>query len=214
MTSAVLLKKSEQTRQRILDAAATLLAARGYAGTSIKAIAEEIGMQDASLYYYFPSKEALVLEVLHIGTSEAEDAVATAVAAIDANAEPLEALRLAIVAHAKSVLGMGDYPRANVRNFGQLPAEIRSEHQAEQARYGRTWKALIERAMSAGVIRTDLDPSVVRMLILGAMNWGPEWFKTEGALSSDRVGEQMASLVMEGLVPRQERGHPAKEKND
>jgi AcrR family transcriptional regulator len=214
VTSAVLLKKSEQTRQRILDAAATLLAARGYAGTSIKAIAEEIGMQDASLYYYFPSKEALVLEVLHVGTSEAEDAVATAVAAIDANAEPLEALRLAIVAHAKSVLGMGDYPRANVRNFGQLPAEIRSEHQAEQARYGRTWKALIARAMSAGVIRTDLDPSVVRMLILGAMNWGPEWFKTEGALSSDRVGEQMASLVMEGLVPRQERGHPAKAKND
>jgi hypothetical protein len=95
-----------------------------------------------------------------------------------------------------------------------LPAEIRSEHQAEQARYGRTWKALIARAMSAGVIRTDLDPSVVRMLILGAMNWGPEWFKTEGALSSDRVGEQMASLVMEGLVPRQERGHPAKAKND
>ena len=195
-------KKSEQTRQRILDAAATLLAARGYAGTSIKAIAEEIGMQDASLYYYFPSKEALVLEVLRLGTNQAEAAVASAVAALDASQQPLEALRLAIVAHARSVLGMGDYPRANVRNFGQLPQEIREVHQTEQVRYGRAWKALIDKAIASGTLREDLEPSVVRMLILGAMNWGPEWFKIEGELSPELVGEQMASMVLDGLVVR------------
>ena len=93
-------RKSDQTRQRILDAAASILATRGFAGTSIKAIADSIDMQDASLYYHFESKDALVLEVLRMGVVLAEEAVTGAVKALGENPDPVEALRVAIMAHA------------------------------------------------------------------------------------------------------------------
>lgn len=194
------MRKSDQTRQRILDAAASTLASRGYAGTSIKAIADSIDMKDASLYYHFESKDELVLEVLRLGTTLAEDAVRRAVSALGEDPDPLDALRAAIVAHASAVLGMGDYPRANVRNFGQLPPEIANAHMGHQRRYGGVWRSLLQAAMDSGRIRQDLDASAARMLILGALNWAPEWYKPDGTLTPAGVGEQMACMVLEGLI--------------
>ncbi|MGA1372869.1 MAG: TetR/AcrR family transcriptional regulator [Pseudomonadales bacterium] len=193
-------RKSNQTRQRILDAAASILATRGFAGTSIKAIADSIDMQDASLYYHFESKDALVLEVLRMGVMLAEEAVTTAVKALGDDPDPVEALRVAIMAHASAVLGMGDYPRANVRNFGQFPPAIASAQMSHHRRYARVWRELVEKAMADGRIRQDLNPSAVRLLILGALNWAPEWYSSEGELSPDAVGEQMAAMIIDGLT--------------
>jgi AcrR family transcriptional regulator len=47
---------AEATQRRILDAAEELFAERGYAGTSIRDIAERLSMTKAALYYHFPGK--------------------------------------------------------------------------------------------------------------------------------------------------------------
>src|SRR5210317_738406 len=112
------MKKSDRTRQEILDATAASLATVGYSATTVKSIADSIGMQDASIYYHFASKDELVGQVLDIGTALAVDAVDRALAKLPDQNDPREALRVAIIAHAEAVLGGGDYPRANVRSFG------------------------------------------------------------------------------------------------
>ncbi|MFE0256727.1 TetR family transcriptional regulator [Streptomyces sp. NPDC059010] len=48
------------TRQRILDAASVLFAERGYSGTSMRDLAQHLGMTSAALYYHFPAKEELL----------------------------------------------------------------------------------------------------------------------------------------------------------
>ena len=52
------------TRERILQAAFTVLSRQGYENTSIKDIAEEAGVAQGLIHYYFKSKQQLVLEVL------------------------------------------------------------------------------------------------------------------------------------------------------
>jgi AcrR family transcriptional regulator len=193
-------KKSERTRQRILDAAAASLAANGYAGTSVKSIAAAIGMQDASLYYHFDSKDDLVMEVLRIGTALAHDAVELAVSDLGDDADPLDALRTAIVAHAVAVLGGGDYPRANVRSYGQLPPALADQHHRQQREYGHVWRRLLDRAFGSGRLRSDLDPTVVRLLVLGALNWALEWFDAEGAVSPERLGETLTDMTLSGML--------------
>jgi AcrR family transcriptional regulator len=52
------------TRSRILDAAQTLFAARGYAATTTKSIAEAAGVATGLVFYHFPSKQRLLEELL------------------------------------------------------------------------------------------------------------------------------------------------------
>lgn len=69
---------AEPTRRRILDAATELFVERGFAGTSIRDIAEHLGMTKGSLYYHFSSKEDLLLAMLDPLLSAIEEFVAAA----------------------------------------------------------------------------------------------------------------------------------------
>jgi AcrR family transcriptional regulator len=78
----------------IIDAAARVFAERGYHGTTTQAIADVLGMRQASLYYYFPSKEAALEEVCARGT---DGFVEGAERVMQMEAPPLEKLKLLIL---------------------------------------------------------------------------------------------------------------------
>jgi len=193
------MKKSDRTRQDILDATASSLATVGYTATTVKSIAESIGMQDASIYYHFASKDELVGQVLDIGTSLAVDAVDRALAELPDDHDPREALRVAIIAHAEAVLGGGDYPRANVRSFGQLPPDLVSRHRKGHRDYGQIWTRLIDDGVESGALRSDLNRSVARLVIIGALCWAIEWFDAGETVSASEVGEHVFQMVVNGL---------------
>ena len=60
-------RKGERTAERILDAAEALFGERGYAGTTLRDVANRVGLRTPSLYNHFPSKESLYAAVLERG---------------------------------------------------------------------------------------------------------------------------------------------------
>src|SRR5215207_7996420 len=80
----------------IIDAAASVFAERGFHGTSTQAIADVLGMRQASLYYYFPSKEAALQVVCEKGVDGFLD---NAEAIIATDAPSLEKLTRLIASH-------------------------------------------------------------------------------------------------------------------
>ncbi len=60
---------ANSTRERILDVALDLFVAQGYDGTSLRQIAEQLGVTKAALYYHFESKED-ILRALHMRLHE------------------------------------------------------------------------------------------------------------------------------------------------
>jgi len=191
-------RKSEETRERLLDAAAKVFRDKGYAGARLADIAERAGMHTPGVYYYFPSKEDLVEEVLRVGVARACGYVQQRVAALPAGSSALDRLRAAIEAHVLMVLEIGDYTSANIRIFGQVPDDVRARHLADQRAYGSVWRALLEGAQTAGELRPDLDLSVVRMLILGALNWTVEWYRP-GAQTATEVAREATAMICEGI---------------
>src|SRR5256885_7454296 len=143
-TSASRTRKSEQTRARLLDAAARVFRDKGYAGARLSDIADAAEMHTPGVYYYFPSKEDLVEEVLRAGVARAAAFVEERVAAVPEGGSALDRLRAAIEGHVLMVLEIGDYTSANIRIFGQLPEDIRHRHLAQLWTYGHLLLWLLE----------------------------------------------------------------------
>ncbi|HYT39368.1 MAG TPA: TetR/AcrR family transcriptional regulator [Acidimicrobiia bacterium] len=195
-------RKSEETRERLLDAAAKVFRDKGYAGARLSDIAELAEMHTPGVYYYFPSKEELVEEVLRVGVARARGYVQARVAEVPAGASALDRLRAAIEGHVLMVLEIGDYTSANIRIFGQVPDDVRARHLADQRAYGDVWRALLEDARAGGELRPDLDLSVVRMLILGALNWTAEWYRPGSSQTAAEVAREATAMICEGIGAR------------
>lgn len=184
----------------MLDAAAAVLAERGYAGFGLAEVARRAGLQTGSLYYHFASKDELVHETLRIGTTNAREAVEQAVAALGPDPDPLAALTTALSAHLTAVLAHGTFTRATIRSYGQLPPALADRQRALQREYGATWRALFDRAAETGAIRADVDLAAVRLLLLGAMNWSIEWFDPDGPVTADELAAQLATVTLHGIA--------------
>jgi AcrR family transcriptional regulator len=85
-------RRQEQVREEILGAARRVLLSRGLPGLTLAAVARELQLTKAALYYYFASKEALVFELVYLDLASHAEAVGNAVANAASGADAVEAL--------------------------------------------------------------------------------------------------------------------------
>ena len=90
----------ENARQAILDAALSVFARQGYAGTSIQDILEEIGVSKPALYYHFESKAGLFRALLDHAYDECFRLMQTAVAPLPPGEDQLAAAASALFSFA------------------------------------------------------------------------------------------------------------------
>jgi AcrR family transcriptional regulator len=204
VTSAQQPSKSAVTHERIIHAAAEVLAERGYAGTRLSDIAERAGIRSGSLYYHFDDRDDIVDQVLQRGVRETRRRVQEAIDALPADADHRRRLETAIVAHLGVILEFGEVSSASLRLLRQLPPELQDRYQADQRRYGEVWGELIRAAQRAGTIRGDIDPVRLRLLIIGQLNWVAEWPRTAVGSHDDLIREAVG-LIMDGVAGRREK---------
>ncbi|MGW5113133.1 TetR/AcrR family transcriptional regulator [Nocardia sp. NPDC004123] len=191
--------KSVKTRQRILDAAAHVLSVKGYAGTRLSDVAEYAELQAPAIYYYFPSREELIEEVMWSGIAEMVKHLQDVLEKIPSEVTPIDRLMIAIDAHLRHELELSDYATAAIRNSGQVPEHLRARQLAEEANYGTLWRKLIKDAAAEGQIRGDLDLHVTQMLIMGSLNWAAEWW-TPRRGSLETVVRTAQSVIRAGIA--------------
>ncbi len=196
MTSAQ--TKSERTRARILDAAAKTFRQEGYAATTVGMVAKAAHMQTGSLYYHFESKDELLGEVLDMGMRRVHEAVSESQDRLPNDASHRERVRAAVEAHLTALLKHDDYTSANIRIFGQLPAELQRRHIPLRDAYATLWRRILTKAQRAGALRSDIDLGLVRMLLMGALNWSVEWYKP-GRTAIPAIADQVCLLLFSGI---------------
>jgi AcrR family transcriptional regulator len=72
-------RRRERSREEIVEAARRVILQKGLAGTTLDAVASEVGLTKAALYYYFPSKEALMFELVYSTFEQESLAIQSAV---------------------------------------------------------------------------------------------------------------------------------------
>ena len=164
------------TRERVLEAAAKVLSEKAYAGTRLIDVAELAGLEAPAIYYYFPSRDELIAQVMEVGQVRLREHVEQVLNALPPESTPMDRICAAIEAHLRMELQLSDFAKAVSRNSGQVPLDIRSRQREAGAAYFEMWRDLLEEAREQGQIRPGLDLRAARMLIIGALNWTPEWW--------------------------------------
>jgi TetR/AcrR family transcriptional regulator, cholesterol catabolism regulator len=159
----------ERRYKEVLDAAATAFAQKGYLGASTKEIADALGVRQATLYYYFPSKEAALAAICELGV---KSFIENLRAILTQQIPSAEKLRAAIANH---LLPLRAHPEADyIRVFLRHRHELPDEPRHTVAALARTYQALIEQlfveAIAAGEFRADLDSRLATLAMLGLCN--------------------------------------------
>jgi len=191
--------KSALTRARILDAAARVLSANGYAGLRLTDVADEAQIQAPAIYYYYASRDELIEEVMWAGIADMREHVVAALSELSDDTPPLDRLLAAAEAHLRHALEISDYTTASIRNAGQVPVSIRKRQILEEERYGEVWRRLINDLAREGRLRPDLDLYIAQMLVLGALNWAVEWWNPRRG-SLEAVVANAQSFIRHGVA--------------
>jgi AcrR family transcriptional regulator len=183
------------TRAAIRRETARLLALRGYNGTSLRDIADAVGVQQASLYNHYPNKQSLVADVMATSMQRMIESVRPIV---DAGGEPIEILGQAIRAHVEFQGTFSDWAvvcREELRSLDDAEATLIAALRDE---YESIFVGVVERGVAAGDF-ASADPRAEIKALIDMWNSVSVWYRPDGRMSLAEIGASYAELALAAL---------------
>jgi AcrR family transcriptional regulator len=193
----------EARRAEIMTAAGPVFMAKGYSATSFKDIAEGLGLDRATLYYYFASKQELVQTATEAAFARYADA-AEELAASDANAaDKLERLftQNMVWNNDPDLLYVNFFIQEDVvKQMTDENADWTLRITAQRRKYEAALTRIFEDAMASGEFRSDLPPMIFTKAVIGMANWTQRWFDPRGALTAEEVAAMFTRIILRGAT--------------
>ena len=173
-----------EPHQLILRSAAELFAQHGYAGTSLRHIAQTVGLACGSLYHHFPSKEDLFVAIHREGFRQI---IRRSKNAIRKEGDPWRRLELASAVHLDSALAGDAIDRITaVGLFAIHDTWLRRRLEEDHQRYEAHFYGLVDALDLPGID----NRSIFRLALLGAVNWAITWYKP-GKMPPKEIARQL-----------------------
>jgi AcrR family transcriptional regulator len=188
-------RRGPETREAIHEAAIELFARLGYHATSMRALASEAGIQPAAIYHWYPSKEAILVELQDDFMERLTEKV---VAAIARHQRP--ALRLAAAVR-EHVVFHGLHRRAAFVTDSEIRALTEGPREgliAKRDDYQATFSEMIRDGIRDGSLHAT-DAHVATYAILLQCTGVALWFDPRGPLKLEQVAELHMELVLGSL---------------
>jgi TetR/AcrR family transcriptional regulator, cholesterol catabolism regulator len=186
-------------RQEIVAMAANVFKEKGFEPTTLNDIAERLGTDRASLYYYVGSKEELLHEIV---SQVLEENVAAAELVLAEAGTPVEKIE-ALIEH--MILSFErNYPHMFVY-VEDLARISRQENEwardviSKTKRFEEIVVQILDDGRADGSFRSDLPNHISAMALFGMINWTHRWYKpgTKGS-SAKQIAETFCSLFLDG----------------
>lgn len=187
-------------RQEIAEAAARVFNRLGLKGASLSAVANELGIDRANLYYYVSSKEQLFDEIVR-SVLEENDALARRIA--ESNLSPSRKLRELISAFMRSYAD--NYPllyiyiREDLSHVSDKRSSWSDDMRSLNRSIERSVISIIEQGFEDGTLRRIGSSRLVAYGILGMLNWTHRWYRPDGEESPMEIGNVFAEFALAGL---------------
>ena len=183
-------------RDKILQTAKGLFIQRGYHGLSMRAIAEQVGVSKAALYYYFEDKQQLFLAILEESLAQVENLINEITAQGDSSQARIQLFVFRI-------LGQPADQRAVIRlasqELAQLDAAARKAFEVEyQTRFLGKISHIFDEGIQAGELR-PLDSNSMTWALLGMLY---PYFYTANNLElpqDETISGQLVTIFFDGV---------------
>jgi Transcriptional regulator len=179
-------------RERVLMAAAELFFENGYEHTTLEAVGVALGVTKPVIYSHYATKADLLAAICERGISSAMGAMDTALSREQLPREQLELLGKLFV-------------RAVLDNRMHIAIFAREEKNLSEADFQRIsqlrrdfdgkLRQLLHRGVEAGVFRIS-DCDIVALAIGGMVSWAYEWYRPDGRLSGEQIGNEFSRLIL------------------
>jgi AcrR family transcriptional regulator len=187
-------------REELIRVAADVFQEKGYQASTLNDIAERMGADRASLYYYIGSKQELFQEV-------AQDV-------LDANLKEARRIKrqklkpaekLTMLIETMMVSYEENYPFTYVYIQEDMSRVAEEESPWAQAMTSRTrsfekiFKGFIEEGIAKREFRKDISPDIAANALYGMLNWTHRWFRPGRGADAAQIAAAFASLALDGL---------------
>lgn len=182
------------TRGEILRLAAQEFGAKGFRGARLDDVAHRLGVTRQALYYYYPTKTAILADLYERFFERLETALDEAEAACPDRGR-FDAM---LEAHARTIAEAPELAAIFTQERSALPADTDKLVRARRQRYQERFVAAYRRGVEAGELREDASPSVTVSLTLGAANWIFRWYRDDDGLTPPQLAKVAVDLLGTG----------------
>ncbi|HTN67534.1 MAG TPA: TetR/AcrR family transcriptional regulator [Burkholderiaceae bacterium] len=179
-------------RADLIRGSARLFREKGFGATTVRDIADAVGMRSGSPFYHFKSKQEILAAVMEEGLVAG---LAETERIVDSALPPAEKFRALVRSHLETVLGEGqDFIPVLLYDWRSLSPELQQRIIGLKDRYDKRWQQVLSLLKKAGLIKSD--GKVVRLLLFGAINYTVQWYKPGKGLSLDQLADQIVAFFL------------------
>ena len=182
-------------KQELINTAAQLFKQKGFASTSMRDLAAEIGMEAASLYHHIKSKD----ELLEVICFDLAGKLTTAIAEVNDiyfNAE--DKLRTAIKNHVEILTQNIHFSTVFIQDWRHLTEPKLTEFRALRDAYEQGMRVIVQEGKNEDIF-DDVDEKFAALTILSTLNWINEWYNPTGKMNAEQIAQKLSDFILGGL---------------
>jgi TetR/AcrR family transcriptional regulator, cholesterol catabolism regulator len=188
-------------REELIGIAAQQFKQSGYRATTLAEIGHKAGLDRATVYYYFGSKEELFREILRTGVAaNISECVRISEDPELDSLQKLEAIIAQLMqAYDEHYPHMYVYIQEEMERIASEKSAWSSEIAGQTRKFERIVMNLISQTIADGKMRADIPVSIAANAIFGMLNWTHRWYQPRGAHSAAEVADSFAKIFLDGM---------------
>jgi AcrR family transcriptional regulator len=189
-------------REELVRTAAQLFKRKGYKATTLNDIAQEAGLDRATVYYYVGNKEEFFREsvkgITDVNIAEAERLVRSK------TLDPREKLRLLVLrlmqSYEENYPQMYVYVQEQMHQIADQDTPWARQMVEHTHRFEKAVLTILSQGIAKGVFRGDLSIPLAANALFGMFNWTHRWHKPGGRYSAQEICDAFCSVFFDGVV--------------
>ncbi len=185
-------------KERILNAATELFASKGFDGTSVRDIAEKVGLSVPGMFHYFPSKEEILYEIM---TDFMDNAYKKIMEVYRADMDPIEKLSEICKFYVEQYAGHKHQLTILISERKSLISEHRKICIKKEREYVKALTNLFEELTKRKRLKA-INHSILAFIFFGMVHWTYQWYnpKAKGGIGPNELGRIMSEVFLKGIL--------------